>query len=143
MSAPARRHGHSLFPDLPDWFESLASRPGWPGLPDLATLRIEQYPEGDRYVVKAEIPGIDPGRDLEVTVQEGMLTLQAERTEESRDKDRSEFRYGSLSRTVTLPVGAREDDIRAEYSAGILTISIGMQQEAASPRRIEVTTPKE
>ncbi|WP_377273863.1 Hsp20/alpha crystallin family protein [Peterkaempfera sp. SMS 1(5)a] len=143
MATPARRHAHSLFPELPDWFESLASRPGWPGLPDLATLRIEQYPENDRYVVKAEIPGIDPGKDLEVTVQEGMLTVRAERAEESRDKDRSEFRYGSLSRTVTLPAGAREDDIQAEYSAGILTVSIGMGQETPSPRRIEVTQHKD
>ncbi|AXI76556.1 Hsp20/alpha crystallin family protein [Peterkaempfera bronchialis] len=139
MAIPARRQGRSLFPDLPEWFESFPSRLAWPAMADLYTVRIEEYPEGDRYLVRAEIPGIDPGKDLDITVQDGMLTIRAERTEETQEKHRSEFRYGSFTRTVALPAGAKEDDIQADYNAGILTVSVGLGEAKKEARRIKVT----
>ncbi|MCD0484512.1 Hsp20/alpha crystallin family protein [Streptacidiphilus sp. ASG 303] len=139
MAIPARRQARSRFPDLPEWFESFPSRMAWPAMADLHTVRIEEYTEEGRYVCKAEIPGLDPAEDLEVTLQDGMLTIRAERSEETREKDRSEFRYGSFSRTVSLPPGADEDDIHADYSAGILTVTVGLRQEKAEARQIEVS----
>lgn len=138
MAHTARRSGRLGLPDLPDWFESLPSRLTWPPLAELYTMRIEEAVEEGRYVVRVEIPGIDPSEDLDVTVQEGLLTVKAERAEKTEEKQHSEFRYGSFSRTVALPPGAREDDIQAEYSAGILTVSVGLRPQEREPRHVRV-----
>ncbi len=82
----------------------------------------------DELVVRAELPGIDPDKDVEITVTDGYLHLRAERRSELKDetegRTRSEFRYGSLSRTVALPRGVSVDDIRATYGEGILEIRV-------------------
>ncbi|CAM4527169.1 Hsp20/alpha crystallin family protein [Nocardia ninae] len=102
-------------------------------------LRVEEAPDKDNYhVVRVEIPGIDPDRDLEVSVQDGHLTIKAERSEERSVGGYSEFRYGSLMRTVALPAGARDDDIAATYANGILSVRIRMNESASSARKIPV-----
>jgi HSP20 family molecular chaperone IbpA len=104
---------------------------------DLSAMRIEDYTEGDRYVMRAELPGVSP-EDIDVVISEGTLTVKAERTEREVDKNRSEIHYGSLSRSVTLPPGANEDDVRAEYTGGMLTISVGLGREKAEAKHIEI-----
>jgi HSP20 family molecular chaperone IbpA len=138
MTTPARRQSRFPFPDLPDWMEAFQPRLGWHPLADWYGMRIEEDSTEDRYIVRVELPGIDPDKDLEVTVESGMLTIKAERAERTEGKRRSEFRYGSFSRTVELPPGANEDEVRAEYTDGILTISIGLGEEKTPTRRIEV-----
>lgn len=95
-------------------------------LPMTPSIKVEQYPDGDTLVVRAEVPGIDPDRDVEVSVSEGMLHIQAERTERSEHKGksgyRSEFRYGSFQRSIALPPGARAEDITASYQDGVLEV---------------------
>ncbi|MGW5666152.1 Hsp20/alpha crystallin family protein [Streptomyces sp. NPDC003758] len=125
------------FPEIPEWFESFPTRFGMPTMGDLSAMRIEDYTEGDRYVMRAELPGVSP-EDIDVVISEGTLTVRAERTERDVEKNRSEIRYGSLSRTVTLPPGANEDDVRAEYTDGMLTISVGLGREKAEAKHIEV-----
>ncbi|MCU1522227.1 MAG: Hsp20/alpha crystallin family protein, partial [Arthrobacter sp.] len=77
-------------------------------------------------VVRAEVPGIDPDNDVDVSVSEGMLHIKAEREEKSEHKSksgyRSEFRYGSFQRSIALPPGAKEEDITASYKDGVLEI---------------------
>jgi len=65
----------------------------------------EDYVSDVHYVVRAELPGIDPEKDLEMTVSRGVLTIRARRQEEAEGKRGPEFRYGDLTRTVTLPEG--------------------------------------
>ncbi|HEX6497473.1 MAG TPA: Hsp20/alpha crystallin family protein [Micromonosporaceae bacterium] len=105
----------------------------WSGLSWLPmftpTIRIEEFQEEGRYVIRAELPGVDPEKDIEITCTEGELRLRVERAEEQRDKVRSEFQYGSLFRAVPLPPAARQDAITARYSDGILTIDIPMRVE--------------
>ena len=72
-------------------------------------LRIEDRLEADRYVLRAELPGIDPDKDVEIKVADGVLSISAERRAELSEKGRSEFHYGSFMRRVTLPQGAQED----------------------------------
>ena len=71
-------------------------------------IRVEQFQEGSTLVVRAEVPGIDPDQDVDVSVSEGMLHITAERQEKSEHKSkdgyRSEFRYGSFC-AVALPPG--------------------------------------
>jgi HSP20 family molecular chaperone IbpA len=128
-----------MFPDLVDWFEEpfLTLRPYL-----VQPIRVEKYAEDGRYLVKAELPGIDPDKDVEVTVGSGCLTIHAERSDKTAGKHRSEFRYGSFTRSLTLPANAVEDDVTASYGDGILTVSIGLKGEKETARKIEVKAEK-
>ena len=79
-------------------------------------------------MIRADLPGIDPDPDVELTVSDGMLDIRAERREEDKREDkgylRRELRYGSLSRALPLPEGITESDITATYEAGILEIRV-------------------
>ncbi|MFI0724142.1 Hsp20/alpha crystallin family protein [Streptomyces sp. NPDC021224] len=101
-------------------------------------MRLEEGTEDGAYVVRAELPGIDPGKDVDITVQDGALTVRAERAERETASHRTEFRYGSFTRTVPLPPGAREDDITASYDKGILTVTVPLAETGTKARRIEV-----
>jgi len=136
MSALLRRDPRTMFPDLVDWFEA----PFMTLRPYLAQpIRIEDYVEDDRYVIRAELAGIDPENDVEITVGSGYLTIRAERADKTEGKHRSEFRYGSFTRSMTLPPTANEDDVTASYGDGILTISVGLKAgKTESARKIEI-----
>jgi len=136
MTVLARRQKFQ-FPELPDWFEAFPTRFAMPTMGDLFTVRIEDYTENDRYVLRAELPGIDP-EQLDVVVDEGVLTIKAERTEREVEKNHSEIRYGSMTRSVALPAGANDDDVRADYANGMLTISVGLGEEKAEAKHIEI-----
>jgi HSP20 family protein len=140
MSTLLHRDPRTIFPDLVDWFEE----PFLTLRPYLAQpIRIEEYVEGDHYMIRAELAGIDPEKDVEVTVGAGYLTIRAERSDKTEGKHRSEFRYGSFSRTTALPANADEDAVTASYRDGILTISVGLKTEQkASAKKIEVVKGK-
>jgi HSP20 family protein len=87
------------------------------------------FVEGDHYLVRAELAGVDPEKDVEVTVGSGYLTIRAERHDKTEGKHRTEFRYGSFSRSLPLPGDANADDVKASYDHGILTVSIGLKAE--------------
>jgi HSP20 family protein len=140
MSNILRRDPRTVVPDFIDWFEEpfLTLKP-YLGQP----IRIEDYTEDGHYVVRAEIAGIDPDKDLEVSAGVGYLSIRASRSSHVEGKHRSEFRYGSFSRTLALPPGADADDVTADYADGILTIKVaikGEQEEAV--KRIPVTVGK-
>ncbi|GAA3784752.1 Hsp20/alpha crystallin family protein [Streptomyces chiangmaiensis] len=126
------------FPEIPEWVEAFPARFAMPTMGDLYAVRIEDYMEGDRYVMRAELPGVSP-EDIDVAISEGVLTVKAERTEHEAEKNRSEIRYGAMSRSVTLPPGTDEDDVRADYTDGMLTVTVGLGREKAEAKHIEVT----
>ena len=138
---PARRQPRSWLPDLSEMFSGF---PSWTGLrPHLEghLIRLEDEIEDGHYVVRAELPGIDPAKDVDITVHNGRLTIKAERSEKKESKGRSEFSYGSFVRSVTLPAGANEEDIKAIYDKGILTVSVAVAEQAApAEKHIEVQT---
>jgi HSP20 family protein len=125
------------FEEMPRWFPDV-----WRSRLDAEAIRVEEVREGDDLVVRAEMPGIDPDRDVEIEVRDHDLRLRAERREEHTTEDagqkRSEFRYGSFSRTVPLPVGATDQDVHATYKDGILEVRIPIDQGRGRPRRIPV-----
>jgi HSP20 family molecular chaperone IbpA len=103
-------------------------------------IRVEECEDDGVCTVKAELPGIDPDRDVEITVDGGILRVHAERTKEKKDKQRSEFRYGSFTRSVRLPAGVSEKDVSATYDKGVLTVKAPMPVAAASePHRVQVS----
>jgi HSP20 family protein len=136
MAALARRTSSARFPDPFDWLESpLASL-----LPFAwaQTFRVEDYTEDGNYVVRAELPGLNPQKDIEVTVDAGILTIHAERPEERKDTTHhSEFRYGSVSRSVTLPADTEAAKVTASYDQGILEVSVPAPG-SAKPERIAI-----
>jgi HSP20 family protein len=111
---------------------------------ETAWLRTEQFRDGDDLVVRAELPGIDPEKDVEVTVQDSVLSIKAERHEDTQNSSkagyRSEFRYGSYARTVDLPRGARGEDVRASYHDGVLEVRVPVAPQAgAGPTKVNVS----
>ena len=100
MTSITRRRPTTPFTDLLDWFET------WPPVTDwrhdgMHAVRVEERMEEGRYVLRAELPGIDPEKDVTVSVTDRVLTIRAERREETRTDGRSEFQYGSFERFVT------------------------------------------
>jgi HSP20 family molecular chaperone IbpA len=71
----------------------------------------------------------------------GYLTIRAERSRTVEGKHRSEFRYGSLTRTLGLPPGADTDGVTAQYDAGILTVTVSLKGEqlAEAVKKVRVT----
>jgi HSP20 family protein len=100
-------------------------------------LRVEEFVDEGKQVVRVELPDIDPERDIELSVVDGVLQIRAQREakSETRDKDRyrSEFRYGSFVRNVTLPPGVEDKDITANYKDGILEVRVPVPAEEARP----------
>lgn len=105
-------------------------------------MRVEEFVEGDTCVIRAELPGIDPEKDVEISVSDGIMHLQAvrrERSEEERpDGYRSEFRYGSLERRFRLPQGTTEKDIKATYHDGILEVRVPAPKQVKPAARIPI-----
>ena len=108
------------------------------------TIKVEEFREDGTMVVRAELPGIDPDKDVELTVENGYLTLHAERHEEKKEGEgteryRSEFKYGSFTRVVPLPVGVTEADVKATYSDGILEVRMPVDAAKAEVHKVPVT----
>jgi len=139
MATLARRESTSPLAEMLDWLEEGFPMMAW--RPGATRMRVEDYEEGSRYVVRAELPGIDPDKDVEITVSDGVLTIKAERHEEHKERNRSEFHYGSLERRMSLPTGATEEDVEATYENGILTVSVPVTkpEPGTGGRRVPVT----
>lgn len=134
----AQQRPRSFFPELSELFEGF---PSWATLrPALGThlIRVEDEMKDGSYEIRAELPGVDPKKDVEITVRDGLLTIKAERTEKSESNGRSEFSYGTFARSVTPPRGADEDAITASYDKGILTVSVPVAADKPAEKRVEV-----
>lgn len=96
--------------------------------------------DGD-LVVRAELPGVRP-EDVDITLQNRVLTISGERREEQEEQRGGyhvrERRHGSFSRSMTLPEGVDEDSIRARYENGVLEVTIAGAAVVREPKRIQV-----
>jgi HSP20 family protein len=129
--------------NVDEMLEHLSGRIRYPLSSSSATLRppIESYMEEGKLVVRAELPGIDP-KDVTVNVVAGMLTIRASRQQEQETKKRDflhrEFAYGVFERSMTLPQGVKaEDDVKANFSNGLLQLTIRIPAETA-PKQVKV-----
>jgi HSP20 family molecular chaperone IbpA len=140
MSIILHKDPRTVLPDLVDWFEEpfLTLRP-YLG----HAIKVEDYTEDGRYVVRAEVAGIDPENELEVWAGAGYLTIRAVRPGTFEDKHRTEFRYGPFSRTVQLPAAADTGDVTAECANGMLTIKLGLKGDRPGDmKQVQVTNEK-
>lgn len=94
----------------------------------------------DAYHIDVEVPGVDP-ENINVTVDQGMLTVSGERRSEEEKSDRSyhrvERRYGAFRRSISLPRDVDAGHIQASYDNGVLRLQVP-KTESSQPRRIEV-----
>jgi HSP20 family protein len=97
-------------------------------------IRVDEYREDGTLVVLAELPGVDPETDVQITVADGILHIEAERTETEEEAGkgfvRKEMRHGSFARTLPLPAGTPASEVTAVYRDGILEIRIPLVEPA-------------
>ena len=109
-------------------------------VPSEWTPRVDVKEEDKRFVILADIPGVDP-KDIDVSMDKGVLTIRGERKSESVEANgkstRVERFYGAFHRSFALPDSADAEGISASGKHGVLEISIPKKAET-TPRRISV-----
>ena len=131
--------------EFTDWLpRRLYEWPEWPLFKTLTEeIKVEEFKEDGTIVVRAELPGIEPDKDIEITVKNDTLKIHAERHEQEKEEEkgfyRSEFRYGSFTRVLPLPAGASEDDVKASYHDGILEVRVPIVEEKAEATKVPIT----
>lgn len=123
-----------LWPSLTEPFRSFGTR-----VADWLAPASDASTDGDAYRITVELPGVEE-KDIDVTVQEGMITVKGEKSSSREDKGDtwffSERQYGAFSRTFRVPNDAQADKVEADLKDGVLTLSIPKkaQQEAQSTK---------
>jgi len=107
---------------------------------DSWNLALDVAETEDEFLVKASLPGIKP-EELDITYNANVLTIKGE-TKEEKDVDEKRYhlrerRYGSFSRSISLPATVKSEAIEASYDAGVLTLRLP-KAEAARPKRIQI-----
>ena len=130
-----------------DWFGRFPGRDlfaDW----QKSTMRpaIESRVEDGKFVVRTDLPGIDP-KNIDIKVVGDMLTVKGSREEKSETKNADyvhrEIRYGSFERSIALPEGIKADDLKATYHDGVLELTVPMPKEAIPKEvKIQVEAPK-
>jgi len=89
---------------------------------------VEVFEKGGDLHVKVELPGIDPAKDVTVTVEDGYLVIRGERKETAETKEEGYYRketlYGTFERHIPLTGGVKEAAIKADYKNGILEVIV-------------------
>jgi HSP20 family protein len=131
-----------------DWFDRMFDE--WPvlfpmrralthGETPTSGIRVDECRENGHLVIRAELPGMDPAKDVDISVHDGMLHIKAERREEEKADEkgyvRRELRYGFFTRTLPLPEGVSTDDVVAGYKDGILEIRLSIPEVKEPPVR--------
>ena len=123
--------------DVP--FLSNLTWPTWPRLDEMfrdvewrRPFKIEECHDGNVMVIRAELPGVDPDKEVQVEVVDDQLVITAQKSESheksSRHVHHSEFRYGSMTRSVSMPKGVDESTISATYKDGVLEVRVAMPE---------------
>jgi HSP20 family protein len=108
--------------------------------PASAAMPMDLFRSGDRFVAKVDLPGVDPS-SIDVDVEDRTLTIRAERREQTEEDVQwlsHERPAGTFARQLTLGYGVASDRIEADYSDGVLTLTIPVAEEA-KPRKISVS----
>ena len=107
-------------------------------------IALDVIERDDRYVLRADVPGIKPD-DVKIEVEDGVLSVSAEHEESEEEKKdnylRRERRYGSFSRSVTLPKGVTADQVEATCKDGVVEVSF--PKPVKEERKAVTITPKE
>jgi HSP20 family protein len=106
--------------------------------------RVESYEKDGHFVIKTDLPGIE-AKNVQVTVENGCLTIQGERKMDKEIKEekirRREVFYGSFQRSLAVPEGVKTEEMKAKYHDGVLEITAPLEKKAL-PKKIEVEEAK-
>jgi HSP20 family protein len=119
------RQMNRLFDEITNW-EQIE--------PNLIKPAVELLDNDDKVTLRVLIPGIDKkDLDISVTPEEVRITGEYRHDQESKDKGYyvSEFSYGKFQRTIQLPVTIKNDQVTADYTDGILTLTLPKVEEAS------------
>src|ERR1019366_6989546 len=112
----------------------------------LDSIGVEEFTEDGTLVVRVELAGIDPDKDVEVSVEGDVLHIGAERREEEKKEERNyvrrELRYGSFHRDLPLPKGITQADVKASYKDGILEVRVPAPAEDSAPASVKIPIDK-
>lgn len=111
------------------------------GRPGPKFMPVDLYREGDRYILSADLPGIDPG-SVDVDVDGQLLTIRAQRTAGSAEGAKwlaHERSSGSYLRQFSLGEGVDPEKISAHYDNGVLSVILPVS-ERAKPRKIQIVS---
>lgn len=107
---------------------------------DTLQLPVDVYEREGKVFVRAAVPGVAP-QDLDVTIEDGVLTIRGETKTETSTEDtkvyRREYRYGAFSRSIRLPENVDAASVDAQFSNGLVTISIP-RVEPEKPQALKV-----
>jgi HSP20 family protein len=143
----------STLSEMERWFEDAMHRPflGFHRLPLVNLLgerrtgdfvpAVDMFEEGNELVIKAELAGIKK-EDIKVEVAGNTLTLSGEKRGEEKVQKKDYYRveqsYGSFSRTLELPEGAKLDEVKASYKDGLLEIRVPRGAEARKSHTVPI-----
>jgi HSP20 family protein len=127
---------------LPSLRRMLDIDPAWRSTFTFSMPAIDMSEDEKTYKISAELPGID-AKDIDVSVTGDMLVLKGEKRQEKEEKDKnyhfSERAYGSFQRAFELPASVDRDKVAADFSKGVLTITLPKTADAQKPtKKIEV-----
>lgn len=128
----ARRQFDRMFEDLMPTREALLKSEHW-------TPAIELNSNDAEFTLRAQLPGID-AKDLDIQVSQKAVSISGEHKFEKTEENgyfRSEFRYGSFQRVIPLPAPVQNDQVKAEFKDGILTLTLPRLQ-AVKPSVVKV-----
>ncbi len=102
---------------------------------------VDVVETNDQIKVSAELPGLDD-RDIEVSLDRGVLTISGEKSEEHKEERENYYRaertYGSFRRSIPLPAEVNEDEVEAVFQNGVLTITLPKAEVVEGRKRISV-----
>ncbi|HEX2054725.1 MAG TPA: Hsp20/alpha crystallin family protein [Actinomycetota bacterium] len=103
---------------------------------------VDVFSRENDLVIRAELPGVDPEKDVDISVADGMLRIHGERRYEHRDEKENYFRmetsYGAFDRSIPLPEGVNVDDIKAVHRNGVLEVIVPGGAQIAPTKKIAV-----
>jgi len=148
---PRSAFGRRAFVDFDTTFDTLVRRALGTAAP--ATVGRSFVPaaeivrDGEDALVRLELPGVDAAKDVSVEINGRHLVIKGQRRDgrstQSGDRSLREVRYGSFSRSFTLPKGVTGESVSATYDTGVLNVRVaGAYTQPAVPaaHRVEITT---
>ena len=123
-------------------FEESFLRPGAFGSEEaMLNTPLDVYETDNTIVIKAAVPGVKP-EDLDITITGDVLTIKGEYKEEQQQEQkrsyiRQERRYGSFSRTLTLPTAIDSNNVNASFENGVLTLEMPKRQDV-KPKSVKI-----
>jgi HSP20 family protein len=117
-----------------DLWSSTADRASW-------TPQVETFRRGDKLVVRADLPGMKR-EDVNVEIEDGVLTISGERSDEREEKSdefyRSERSYGQFCRTIPLPQGVSSDQADATFKDGVLEVAFPSPKQQERKSKVQI-----